>query len=98
MEDLKEDEPSLRDLLATFGGDLRDLLRMEAELAAKELSSNGERAKKGIVSFGAGGTLAAAGLVIVLAAASVGLGLLLSLIVPIYIWGWLAPLLVRSEE
>jgi Putative Actinobacterial Holin-X, holin superfamily III len=94
MEDLKEDETSLRDLLATFGRDLRDLIRMEAELAAKEFSSKGEHAKKGLVSLGAGGALAAAGLVVVLGAVSVGLGFLLSLILPIYIWAWLAPLLV----
>ena len=79
-------DPSLGDLVKTMSADLSRLVRDEMQLAQVELSAKAKTAGVGIGAFGGAGVLAFYGVAILLAAAVLGLDLVLP--------AWLAALIV----
>lgn len=94
MEVETRDGAPIRQLLGTLTQDLRDLIQMELQLAATEFSAKTGQAKKSLTTIAYGGLFAGAGLILVLGAISIGLGFILSTFLPIWIWAWLAPLVI----
>ncbi len=90
----KNDGQSVKELVGSLTQHFRDLLAREVELAARELSEKGDQVKQGVVSLTAGGAAALSGFILVLEAVSIGLGFILSTFLPVWIWGWLAPLMI----
>lgn len=81
------DERSLGDLFSDLARESSTLLRQEVQLAKAELRQSAVEAGKGIGYLVAGGLVAYAGLLVLLAAAVVGLWQL-------GVEGWFAPLIV----
>jgi len=69
----KGEDRSIRELLSDFGAGTRDLVRKEVELARVEISENISAALAAVRSMAIGGALAFAGLLVLLAAAVLGL-------------------------
>jgi len=83
----RRDEPSLGELFAELARETTTLVRQEVELAKTEMTQKATRVGKDIAFLVAGGAVAYAGLLGILAAIAIGLG---QLGVP---W-WLATLIV----
>jgi uncharacterized membrane protein YqjE len=83
------EDRSIRDLLSDFAAGTRDLVRKEIELARAEISENISAALTAIQSMAIGGALAYAGLLLLLAAAVLGLNEWLQR-------AWLAALIVGA--
>jgi hypothetical protein len=69
----KKDERSLGDLLAELSRETAQLVRKEVELATTELTAKGRKAAADAGMIAAGGALAHAGLLVLLAAVVIGL-------------------------
>ena len=79
-------DASVGDLVKAMSADLSRLIRDEIHLAQTEISAKAKQAGKGVGAFGAAGVLALYGLAVLIAAAVLGL----ALVVP----AWLAALIV----
>ena len=79
-------EPGIGALLGSLASDTGTLVRQEMKLATAEMSAKAKSAGKDAALIGAGGALAHAGLLVILAAIVLGLGTLIPM--------WAAALLV----
>ena len=86
---MTEDNRGIGDLLGDLGRQVRTLVRNEIDLARVEVTSSIGRVGRGAALAGAGGALLYAGLLVLLAAAVLGL-------IDAGLDGWLAALIVAA--
>lgn len=86
MEQQRRDERSLGDLFTELANETGTLVRQEIQLARTEMTQKATTAGKDVGMIGAGGALAYAGLLAVIAAVIIGLGQLIPM--------WLSALIV----
>jgi xanthine/uracil permease len=85
----REESRGIGDLLGDLGGQVSTLVRKEINLAKVEVTSSVGRMSRGAATAGAGGVLLYAGLLVLLAAAVLGL-------MEAGLDGWLAALIVGA--
>lgn len=84
----RKEERSLGELFAALASDTSTLVRQEVELAKTEMTQKVTRVGRDAGTIGAGGAVAYAGFLVLLAAATLGLGELMPL--------WLSALIVGA--
>jgi len=84
----RKEERSLGELFAELASETSTLVRQEVELAKTEMTQKATRVGRDVGAIGAGGAIAYAGLLVLLAAVTLGLGQLIPL--------WLSALIVGA--
>ena len=84
------------ELVGALASETESLLRLEIQLAKTEMSEKLSQARSGFASIGVGAGVAYAGMLAVVAAASIALSLLFTLWMPPAYALWLGPLVIGA--